>query len=112
MITSPILLMFLCLQALVDGSIGIAAVPAAVRADYEQLAKRTSADAAGQIGLALWCEKNGLEAERIKHLDRAVAIDPQNAKRMAFWGMSARTRDGSPPISLRRSRLMIASAWL
>ncbi len=37
--------------------------------------------------LALWCEANGLAAERTKHLARAVLTEPNNVKARALMGL-------------------------
>ena len=62
-------------------------------ANYEVLVKRAARDAISQVRLALWCEANGLVAERLKHLALAVLIDPdQPAARGLLGQVSFRGR--------------------
>ena len=41
------------------------------------------------LRLALWCERRGLEAERVKHLALAVLIDPDHAAARGLLGLVA-----------------------
>lgn len=56
---------------------------------YASLARRAGRDADSQIRLALWCEANGLDAERLKHLALAVLADPGNAAARGLLGQVA-----------------------
>lgn len=44
-------------------------------------------DADSQVKLALWCEANGLEREKLKHLAVAVLTDPANALARSLMGL-------------------------
>ncbi|GAC1335097.1 MAG: hypothetical protein NVSMB14_02400 [Isosphaeraceae bacterium] len=57
-----------------------------VSPDYQTLAARTSDDADAQVGLALWCEAKGLEAECREHLGNAIRMNPSHAKARALLG--------------------------
>jgi thioredoxin-like negative regulator of GroEL len=48
--------------------------------DYQAAAARAGQDAGAHLKLAVWCEARGMNAERLKHLAAALAIDPQNAR--------------------------------
>lgn len=61
----------------------------AVLKEYESARAQAGRDADAQVGLALWCERHGLSAERIKHLALAVIRDPKHAKARALMGMVA-----------------------
>ncbi|MGO9924386.1 MAG: polymorphic toxin-type HINT domain-containing protein [Isosphaeraceae bacterium] len=74
---------WLCLSLLAPfpGSLSTASpvsIAAALKA-YDARKTKTGADAASQVDLALWCEANGLKAERTKHLTRAVLTEPKSA---------------------------------
>ncbi len=58
-------------------------------ATYEQAKANTASNADSQIRLALWCEAHGLPTERLKHLARAVLIDPKNATARGLLGLVA-----------------------
>ncbi len=107
--TSHFLFLMLGFPLANDGPKLDTAVPATVRADYEQLAKRTSADAAGHIGLGFGARGTGSRpSDRNTSIERSRS-SPRTPLRMAFWATSTRVKDGSPPISLRRSRSRIAN---
>jgi hypothetical protein len=54
-------------------------VPPADLVLYQEVSRGVAArDTDAQVGLALWCEAHGLEAERLKHLALAVLGDPKN----------------------------------
>jgi hypothetical protein len=55
---------------------------AAKLARYEEERRRTAETAAAQWGLALWCEKEGLNAEATAHLSAVTRLDPE---RTAAW---------------------------
>jgi hypothetical protein len=70
----------------------LAAEPPAATVDWK--AYRTAAAAAGRdaeahVKLALWCERQGLEPERLKHLALAVLADPKNATARGLLGLVA-----------------------
>jgi hypothetical protein len=70
----------------------LAAAPADPAADlkaYEGLRAGAGPDAASQVKVALWCEAHGLNAERLKHLARAVLADPRNAAARGLLGLVA-----------------------
>ena len=58
-------------------------------ASYRQERAKTGRDAQSQVKLALWCEANGLDAERIEHLALAVLTDPTNAAARGLLGLVA-----------------------
>jgi hypothetical protein len=57
-----------------------------VLAAYEARKAKTGRDAGAQVELALWCEANGLSAERTKHLNRAVLSEPDNGLARGLLG--------------------------
>jgi hypothetical protein len=57
-----------------------------VRRAYDAARKATPRDADAQVALALWCERNGLTAERLEHLARAVQANPAHAVARALLG--------------------------
>jgi hypothetical protein len=59
---------------------------AVVLGQYEARKSEAKADPASQVELALWCEANGLTAERTKHLNRAVLTDPKNSLARGLLG--------------------------
>jgi hypothetical protein len=65
-------------------------LPATDRATaYEGALDRAGRGPDARVDLALWCEANGLSAERVKHLAAAVLADPANARARALLGMVA-----------------------
>lgn len=46
--------------------------------EYDKRAAETADTPAAQLALAQWCEQAGLNAERLKHFQRAVELDPDN----------------------------------
>jgi hypothetical protein len=56
---------------------------------YESLKAKASSDSQSQVKLALWCEAHGLNAERVKHLARAVLADPTNVTARGLMGLVA-----------------------
>ena len=42
-----------------------------------------------ELKLALWCEAHGLDAEKARHLTRAVLLDPSNARARGLLGLVA-----------------------
>lgn len=53
---------------------------------YETRKSKAGADASSQVDLALWCEANGLKAERTKHLNRAVLAEPKSTRARGLLG--------------------------
>jgi hypothetical protein len=45
----------------------------------------------------VWCEAHGMDAERLKHLSLALAIDPQNASARGIMGLVADGGRWPPP---------------
>ncbi len=62
-----------------------ASIAAALKA-YEARKNKAGAGAAAQVELSLWCEANGLKAERTKHLNRAVLTDPKSTLARGLLG--------------------------
>ncbi len=61
----------------------------AERSAYEAARKEAGRDAEAQVRLALWCERHGMTAERMKHLAAAVVADPANALARGLMGLVA-----------------------
>ncbi|WP_165075477.1 polymorphic toxin-type HINT domain-containing protein [Paludisphaera rhizosphaerae] len=59
-------------------------------AAYEAAVAAAGRDPESQVKLALWCEAHGMPAERLKHLTRAVLLDPNNAKARGLLGQVQR----------------------
>jgi hypothetical protein len=66
-------------------------------AEYEAAKAWVGRDADAQVRLALWCEAHGLQAERVKHLVRAVLVDPKNATARGLMGLVAFRGQWNPP---------------
>jgi hypothetical protein len=66
-----------------------APTPAATdNADAYQIAAASAGrDADAHVRLALWCEAHGMPAERLRHLARAVLIDPKNTIARGLMGL-------------------------
>jgi len=84
----PIAWLCLCLLAPLTGSSpdATAAPIATALKNYEARKTKAGADAASQVDLALWCEANGLKAERTKHLNRAVLTEPKSTLARGLLG--------------------------
>jgi hypothetical protein len=54
---------------------------------YRDLAAKAGRGAEAQVALALWCDANGLESERVKHLALAVLIEPAHATARGLLGL-------------------------
>jgi hypothetical protein len=65
------------------------AVPDAALQQYETLRAKVGQDSPAHVKLALWCEGQGLDAERLKHLALAVLTDPRNATARGLMGLVA-----------------------
>jgi Pretoxin HINT domain len=70
-----------------SGASELAKPPA--RAEYEAKNAEVGRDSRAHVRLALWCEQNGLSAERAKHLALAVLIDPKNTLARGLSGLVA-----------------------
>jgi hypothetical protein len=72
------------------------------RADYGKLRQVTPADAASQVQLALWCEKNGLNVERARHLAKAVLADSTDVRKLlvaaALVGVQPQGEEAKRPL--------------
>ena len=53
---------------------------------YEGLKLKAGRDPGAEVKLALWCEAHGLGSERMKHLARAVLVDPKNTAARGLLG--------------------------
>jgi hypothetical protein len=56
------------------------------RAAYDAQRVGVGRDADAQVRLALWCERNGLDAERLQHLGLALLADPGHALARSLMG--------------------------
>ncbi len=65
--------------------------------DYQAATVRAGRDAGAHVKLAVWCEAHGMNAERLKHLALALAIDPQNAAARGLMGLVAYKGRWLPP---------------
>src|SRR4051795_9020901 len=75
------------------GSCLLAAAPpssdfASVLRTYDEAREKAGKDPSAHIKLALWCESHGLEAERVKHLTKAILADPKNATARGLLGLA------------------------
>lgn len=83
------------LSLLLVGSALLLAAPerqnalAADLAEYEAARAKVGRDADAQVRLALWCEAQGLQAERVRHLALAVLTDPSHAMARGLMGLVA-----------------------
>jgi hypothetical protein len=76
----------LCCAMLGDG--GTPAVPtAADREAYDTATGKAGKSAVAHVQLALWCEAHGFPAERIKHLEMALSLEPSNALARGLLGL-------------------------
>ena len=62
---------------------------AGAHSSYLQAKSQSGRNADDHVRLALWCEANGLEAERLKHLTIAMLKDPANATARGLLGLVA-----------------------
>jgi hypothetical protein len=56
-------------------------------AAYEAARAKAGRNPEAQVELALWCERNGLDAERLRHLALAVLADPDHAVARGMMGL-------------------------
>jgi len=66
-----------------------AAPPASPMAAYQDARAQVGPGADDQVRLALWCEAHGLTAERVRHLARAVLVDPSHPAARGLLGLVA-----------------------
>jgi hypothetical protein len=66
-------------------------------AEYQAASARAGRDAGAHLKLAVWCEAHGMETERLKHLETAMAIDPRNAAVRGMMGLVAYGGRWMPP---------------
>ena len=59
------------------------------RAAYQSAAAKAGKNAVAHVQLALWCEAHGLSAERTKHLNLAISLDPANTLARGLLGLVA-----------------------
>ncbi len=62
-------------------------------ATYQAARDQAGRDPEAHIKLALWCERHGMEPERLRHLTLALMADPQNTTARGLLGM-VRDRNG------------------
>src|SRR4051812_24380656 len=65
--------------------------------EYRKAEAEVGRDADGHVRLALWCEANGLEAERVKHLALAVLNNPSHPTARGLMGLVAYRDRWQPP---------------
>jgi hypothetical protein len=56
---------------------------------YQALEAKAGRDSQAQVKLALWCEAHAMEAEKVKHLARAVLFHPANVTARGLLGLVA-----------------------
>ncbi len=56
---------------------------------YEALKAKAGKDSQAHVKLALWCEAQGLDTQRVKHLAQAVLSDPKNVTARGLMGLIA-----------------------
>jgi Pretoxin HINT domain len=54
---------------------------------YDAIQAKAGRDPAAQVKLALWCEAHGLSPQRVRHLARAVLLDPANVTARGLLGL-------------------------
>jgi Pretoxin HINT domain len=82
--------LLLCMAFLSLDSPATTDLPAAaqpVRAAYESAKAKAGRDPDAQVRLALWCEAQGLKAERLKHLALAVLTNPAHVTARGLLGL-------------------------
>ena len=63
------------------------------QAAYRSASAEAGRDAEAHVKLALWCERHGMDGERLKHLALALLADPANATARGLMGL-VRDDDG------------------
>jgi hypothetical protein len=81
--------MFGVLTIVWAGAIVAAAPSPALWAEYDARKASTGKNADAEVRLALWCEANGLRAQRHQHLARAVLIEPGHVLARGLLGLVA-----------------------
>ncbi len=71
-------------------------------AAYRNMTQSAGKDPATQVRLALWCEAHGMSAERVKHLARAILLDPSNALARGLMGLVSRNGKWQKPEDVSR----------
>ena len=64
-------------------------LPSSIAQEYATAKAKAGSDPKALVHLALWCEANGLDAERGKNLAAAVAADPVNRAARGLLGLVA-----------------------
>ncbi len=82
MSVSALVFLSACLWGLPPGE-----PPADARSAYEEMAAKAGRDPDAHARLALWCESQGLDAERVKHLSMAVLTDPTHTLARGLLGL-------------------------
>ncbi len=95
-------ILLVCLGSVADDGAKPPAKAPADRAAYEAARKEAGRDAGAQVRLALWCERHGMTAERVKHLAAAVLADPSNALARGLLGFVARDGKWERPEDVSR----------
>ncbi len=67
------------------------------RSEYQAAAAKAGSDAGAHLKLAVWCEAHGLDSERLKHLARAMALDPQDPAVRGMLGLVSYGGKWMPP---------------
>ena len=57
--------------------------------EHQAASTKAGRDAGTHLKLAVWCNAHGMEAERLKHLESALLIDPHNAALRGMMGLVA-----------------------
>src|SRR3954468_13545191 len=71
-----------------------------VLATYREAEAEVGRDPDAHVRLALWCEANGLQAERVKHLALAVLNDPSHPTARGLMGLVTYRDHWQPPESV------------
>jgi len=70
---------------------------------YEAAKTKVGRDATSQVRLALWCEKHGLSAEKVKHLALAVLANPADSTARGLLGLVAYQGKWKTPEAIKNS---------
>jgi hypothetical protein len=92
-----------CLGLLLTISPSQGATDGASSLQAEYLSRKATAglDAESQVRLALWCEEHGLAAERLEHLQAAIARDPGHALARGLLGEVEHGGKWLPPTEVK-----------
>jgi hypothetical protein len=77
--------------------------PPALWAEYDARKAKIGNSADAEVRLALWCEANGLLAQRHQHLARAVLIEPRNVLARGLLGLAAHRGRWADPEAVARA---------